>query len=219
MGNIVIVGICFHYSGSKKSLSKQGIEVDKKNLFSLSKNMNCCLYMIEDDNFEDKHQIMSLVKDVQFDNDGDILIYYSGHFRNGCIVLPNKDLYNYDEMVSDLMESSRINSKIYTVFDCCNFSTQILRYRLGGEMTHKPSQEKCHIIALSSSDVDEKSVNLSNGSVFSNIIFSILKSKESITFEDVLKIETEKYSQRPQAYSNRPWLCSLNGTGVNYLNW
>jgi hypothetical protein len=213
MGNTIFVGICFHYPDSDKSLSEEGIKRDIKSFRSFSEKTNCEIVMITDHTFVDKKKFIELIEQIVGRNFQNIFIYFSGHFKSGNIIFPKNESFNYDDFLRMLYEKCMIQnktSKIFTVLDCCKFSSNILKNKLGHHVEDETNHlEKIHIVAISSSDDHQRSVNKNKGSLFSEKLFSSLLNEELVFYEELkinLRVD-DVILQEPQIYSNKPWFC------------
>lgn len=98
----------------------------------------------------------------------DLIFYYSGHFNDKKIILPNRIMLSLDfllEKLNNIYEKSCL-----FIFDCCNFSGLGLCFDLNDEgiFIFKPMDFYYHknIICISSSSIDEKSEASYKGSIF-----------------------------------------------------
>nr|QBK90159.1 MAG: caspase [Pithovirus LCPAC102] len=147
-----------------------------------------------------KNQLIEKIKKY-VNNSDHIFIYYSGHASYNTLILPkvlksfsyqdeatdiNKDLYNANNFMSDIINNAQYNSQIFFILDCCQLSSMNLPYQLRNDKYHLytsikfndksriyPKQE---IICITSSSINENSLIASHGSVFSSIIFKILNN-------------------------------------------
>jgi len=108
-----------------------------------------------------------------------LIIYYTGHGKNGKIILPDNTQVGLD-YVRDLINSNKV--EIISIFDCCQSNGMKLPYRFIKNRfklntTHFTSG---NIISISSSQVDDDSETTQSGSVFTRILFQYLKQNKNI---------------------------------------
>jgi len=101
-------------------------------------------------------------------------IYYSGHSKNGNLILPNNSLISLD-----FFRESLTSKEIFLIMDCCGggiklpFVLKDNLYRLENEKAFV----KPEIICIASSLVNEKSITTRTGSMFTKNLLNILSIK------------------------------------------
>ena len=104
-----------------------------------------------------------------------LFIYYTGHCKEGNIILPNNSLINLPDYFS--------SKNIFTIIDCCEGGLD-LPFVLNGDIyrcKENPVFFKDKIICISSSKDDEKSITTQSGSLFSRHIFDFLDESSNLS--------------------------------------
>lgn len=111
-----------------------------------------------------------------------LFIYYTGHCKEGNIILPNKSLINLTDYFS--------SPNIFIVMDCCEAGLD-LPFVLEGNIYRckdKPKFFKDKIICISSSLEGEKSITTQSGSLFTRHVFKFLESNLVTVLEKINKL-------------------------------
>jgi len=148
-------------------------------------------------------------------------IYYTGHSKDGNIILPNESLLSFESFKNILI--SNISREIFLIMDCCERGF-LLPFALN-EKVYRLENENCFvkpkIICISSSLENENSVASRVGSFFTRHLFDIISST-NITLYDILKLLKNKLRMKqtanisvsyPNLYLIFPWfynLCNLS---------
>lgn len=108
-----------------------------------------------------------------FNNSEKVFIYYSGHSKDGNLILPNNSLVSLDSFRDNLK-----NRQIFLIMDCCEggiklpFVLNDKNYRLENENCFVKSE----FICISSSLFNENSVISKTGSLFTRNLLTILET-------------------------------------------
>ncbi len=121
--------------------------------------------------------LISTIQDIIFDkNDNQVSVYYSGHARNGGLVMPNEDMVSIITFRDTLLNRLNEDSFVIFIMDCCNPQGGLLPYRLildNKENTFKllkpyrfDTVVEKNVILLASTNDNEKSYAARYGSLF-----------------------------------------------------
>lgn len=133
-----------------------------------------------------------------FENVENCFIYYTGHSKDGNIILPNESLLSFNSF-RDLLVSN-ISKEIFLVMDCCErgislpFTLNEKIYRFENE----DSFVKSKIVCISSSLENENSLTSRVGSFFTRHLFEILSEKK-LTLYDILQKLNKKLQVKQTA--------------------
>jgi hypothetical protein len=107
-----------------------------------------------------------------------IIIYYSGHGVRDNMLMPDQTVLPFIEFRDCITNSAPLYSEIFFILDCCNPNGLHLPYKLhNNHFVLSSAKVECvtqPIILITSSDAHEKSVTTKTGSIFSNLLFSML---------------------------------------------
>jgi len=157
------------------------------------------------------------IKDISKDAD-ELFFYYTGHSKNKQLLLPN-DFLSITCLREILINSTKKYCNILLLFDCCYGIQFELPYKL--KHNHKNNCKfhyslitkdldkftTQHIICLSSSSGNENSGITRLGSIFTRIIFKLLKEKKTsinLLLDFINKESRIKFKQTASAYSSYP---------------
>jgi Caspase domain len=133
-------------------------------------------------------------------------VYFTGHSKNGNIILPNESLISFDTFRNILI--SNISKEIFLVMDCCEGRIS-LPFTLN-EQIYRLENENCFvkpkIICISSSLENENSLITKSGSFFTRHLFTIL-SNPNITLSGIIqklinKLEVKQTANVSASYPN-----------------
>lgn len=128
-------------------------------------------------------------------------VYYTGHCKDGNIILPNNSLLSLN-----LFKSYLIGESTLCIMDCCEAGIKlpfILHekvYRCDGELKISDFT-KNKIICISSSLENEKSITSGTGSFFTRCLFSILEDS-SLSLATILQRVRKELSFIVSSYMN-----------------
>lgn len=126
-----------------------------------------------------------------------LFIYYTGHSKNGNIMLPNGSLYSLDTF---RLQISKAQS-VLCILDCCESTGLNLPFRLidgvyrlenikysDNDSTPKylTNFTKSKIVCISSSLSEQDSFVLKTGSIFTRYIFSLLQDMKNKSLSQLL---------------------------------
>ncbi len=115
-----------------------------------------------------------------------LIFYYTGHAKNGNIILPDNTQVSLD-YVREILTQTNPTCQILSVLDCCESNGMSLPYRLsslkvsslsGSYRLNSLNFMKQKIICLSSSIITEDSMATRSGSVFTRELFGYLESHQ-----------------------------------------
>jgi hypothetical protein len=195
----------------------------------LEKTVNSdILSFIED--LKDKKQYIEFISHNHYNNFDSIFsqfkvdnlfFYYTGHFKEGNIILPNQSLISLEGLTKILTKYSEVIS----IMDCCNggitlpFNCHEKVYRFENE-----NFVKAKIISFASSLENEKSLTSRAGSLFTRNILSILsddklniyqileKIKKTIIFNNQTANISSSY---PSLHYIFPWVYSFPNISIS----
>lgn len=156
-------------------------------------------------------KIKEVIKDAT-----ELFIYYTGHGYQNNFVLPkyiknvtyydddllNPDLYDSNQFMTDIINSldsslNNINTEIFMIIDCCQISNMRLPFQLSSniykfinDLNNIYTHHK--IICLTSSLLDENSIIINHGSVFSRSIYRLF---EKINIKNINNTDNRKISK------------------------
>ena len=122
--------------------------------------------------FHNHYNNFSTFFDVDVEN---LFIYYSGHCKDGNIILPDKALISLNHFRNLLMKND-----VFLIMDCCEGGIELPWvlsddiYRLKDDIT-KETFISSKIICISSSLENENSITSRSGSYFTRTLFKLLK--------------------------------------------
>ena len=109
-------------------------------------------------------------------------VYFTGHAKNGNIVLPDNSHLSFS-----LFKNLLIGKKNICVLDCCEAEIDLPFVLIDGLYRLKTLNfTKTEIVCISSSSQKEKSLTSKSGSVFTRRLFEILKDS-GLSFPSILK--------------------------------
>ena len=65
-----------------------------------------------------------------------LLIYYSGHATEKCLILPNQDIFSESDVGEHLLAAYSQNDEILLIFDCCHGSNFNLPFTYQNKFHH-----------------------------------------------------------------------------------
>lgn len=149
-----------------------------------------------------------------------VLIYYTGHAKNGCLILPDDNLVPLTKLRETITQCSPPHCNILIILDCCNCNGLELPFRLHRtDSTWKMPYRymyniggdryfcKQKIICISSTTNNENSGVNNLGSIFTRSIFKFLTNKTRSLGTLVENINNECrncYNQTSNVYSSHP---------------
>lgn len=201
----------FHVSPLTSTIAKGIVNVEILNTIDkIKKDGNYWYYT---------HKKAMIRKITQFiQNATELFIYYTGHGVNNKFVLPkiykeftyqdevlNDDLYSADKFMQNILSNIKTPvAQIFMILDCCQLSTMKLSYRMdsnGYISNEKYIYTPHYVLCFTSSLLDENSIIVNHGSVFSRSIFKILRSIDedniyTSNYRSIMNIyrELNKYS-------------------------
>ena len=126
-------------------------------------------------------------------NEKKVYVYYSGHSNNNNIELPkriksftydgeykdkNKNIYNADDFIKNLVLSTYNKAEIFVVMDCCQVSNMRIPYKHDTKNIYKLGMEidfmSPKIICFTSTSLEENAMIYTHGSIFSRYLFRLL---------------------------------------------
>ncbi len=119
-------------------------------------------------------------------NNNNLFVYYTGHSKDGNIILPNESLYSLEIFKLQISKSK----SILCILDCCESTGLKLPFRLRDDIFRLENTDfiKNKIICISSSLTEQDSIIMTTGSIFTRHIFSLLNNKNkslSSLMEDI----------------------------------
>lgn len=146
-----------------------------------------------------------------------MFFYYTGHSRNGDLILPDDAKIKKTDVRDLLCTCVKKDGDIFIVMDCCYGSGLRLPFRMtlnqNREGIYKLNKEEKviftsqRIICLSASSSDETSITNHTGSLFTRALFSVLKLKIRSLTELLYKVNNiclTKHRQTLSIYSSYP---------------
>jgi hypothetical protein len=124
-----------------------------------------------------------------FTSASNYFVYYTGHCKDGNIILPN-----YSLLSLDLFKSYLIAENTICIMDCCEGGIE-LPFILNGkiyrckERLQKSDFIKNKIVCISSCIENEKSMTSRSGSFFTRCLFSILEDSSLSLFSILQKVQ------------------------------
>lgn len=157
-------------------------------------------------------------------NGDKLFIYYTGHSKDGNLILPNHSLYSLETFKFQL---SKFKS-VLCILDCCESTGLKLPFRLIDnvyrlENTHFNQNR---IICISSSLSEQDSIVMRSGSIFTRHIFKLMTEKD-IHLSDLLENINlslykfcKKYNtkQTVNIYATHPNLVYIFGWIYNHVD-
>lgn len=163
-----------------------------------------------------------------FINSGKLIIYYTGHSENGYIILPDETKLSFNEFRDIIISSSKFNSDILIITDCCEGTGMGFPYQLILN-NNKPIYRltfdsdkiflKQNIIYISSSMYDEKSATTRDGSFFTQELYNLLFHRIRNLSDILSKLISKCNSKHPQTagiHSSHPNIKLLWGWIFGY---
>jgi len=143
-----------------------------KNYHVLYETQKSNKYIIN--NFEEV--IIKSVKDADR-----LFVYYTGHAKNGHIILPDNTHVSLDHLKDIIVSNISKYCEVVIVLDCCQSNGMNLPYSYHGKYqlnTHEFNTSR--IICLSSSRIDQDSTATRSGSLFSRELFDIFNNNKTV---------------------------------------
>lgn len=154
--------------------------------------------------------------------DEKLFVYYTGHSKNGNILLPDNSLYSFDNFRNQLENYKQS----IVILDCCESNGLSLPFRLIDNVYRLENTEnftKSRILCISSSLSQQNSIASKTGSFFTRYIFNLLLNKNISLTELMSKLNNHisfspKYQmkQTVNIFASRPdmkwiygWLWNL----------
>lgn len=145
-------------------------------------------------------------------NQNNIFIYYTGHAKNGYLLLPSIEKYPMSDFRELISNSTYHLANIFIVMDCCNGSCLNLPFKL--EINKSPVYKlvndtklfftKQNIICIVSSLNNENAITSKNGSIFTRAFFKSIKSCNRLLSKILIDITSYCSQQTPCIYSSYP---------------
>jgi hypothetical protein len=154
-----------------------------------------------------------------------IFVYYTGHFKEGNIILPDNSFINLENFVSNFLNFSQISDyhnlekekqretekekqrEILLIMDCCECKN-IFPFELNDKVfrlkfnNSKIKFYKNRIICISSSLENENSITSKSGSYFTKILVQILNNRNQSLSDIMKKLKENKYIDQSQQTPN-----------------
>jgi hypothetical protein len=137
-----------------------------------------------------------------------LFLYYSGHAKNGNIILPDKTHVPLTHL-RDLMNKHCSNeAEIVVILDCCQSNGMELPYSFhknvySSDLTplnifklNSYNFTDKRIICLSATQIDQDSNATRSGSLFTRKIFDLIKSEKQISIKKIDAIITTSYPEQ-----------------------
>lgn len=116
-----------------------------------------------------------------------LLLYYTGHARDGYFVLPDGGGLPMESISNLLSQTVVPNGQIICLLDCCNSTGFGLPYRMirDGTFDFRPAMSffSQQIVCVSSSLETERSACTRSGSIFTRALSKLLKRRVSVLTE------------------------------------
>lgn len=128
-----------------------------------------------------------------------LLIYYTGHGKDGDLILPDNTHVSLDYFRDLIVSHVTTNSQIVTIFDCCQSNGMKLPYLYSNGNYNLNSQNfvRPSVICISSTQVDQDSTATRSGSLFTRLLFGYLYNKPNQTYSiDNLMCLDEDYDNK-----------------------
>lgn len=154
-----------------------------------------------------------------------IIIYYTGHAKNGDIILPDGNIYDRTQFRTKILEKTNVNSEILIMFDCCQCENLNLPFFYQYDSKEKRSNLKyrlsfCNnkqfipqkVIYIASASKYEDSATTKKGSYFTLALTNLMKSECSDIYDICKHVHTNSNKSYPQTitiYSTYPNLIKL----------
>jgi hypothetical protein len=125
--------------------------------------------------------LMQIIMDVLRHGvpDNKLVVYYSGHGVKESMVMPDKSLLPFIDFRDNVLNSVPLQVEIFWILDCCNPNGMHLPFKLeNNAFVLSPTKIECAlnpILLITSSEIHEKSIATSLGSLFSRYLFRILR--------------------------------------------
>ena len=202
---------------------------NKNIIFDETDNINVLKFIDELHNnkilhlYTSKSELLSLLN-KKLNGSKNIFFYYTGHSYSGNILLPKMNdmiCYNYlkeEDTILNFLElrniicsNSNVNAEIFIILDCCNSNGLELPYKLSDGVYRLNFKKEGgyplqKIVCFSSTYIDENSIILKNGSIFTKLLFDNIKIYRKI--QDLLKIIVleclKDFDQNANVYSSYP---------------
>ena len=171
-------------------------------------------------NYTSKKQILEIIRKC-CQHRKKIFLYYTGHAFKNNILLPfsnsevcfryqnnNDSVIEFNFLRSIISTISDKNAKIFSIFDCCNFTGFGLPYRMESGIYRLRSKNFItqKFICISSTLSDEVSLGSKEGSLFTKVFFQNLRGYRNI-YDLVNLVSKEcfsKFNQTSTVYSSYP---------------
>ena len=116
-----------------------------------------------------------------------LFVYYTGHAKNGHIILPDNTHVPLDHLKDIIVANASPNCEIIFVLDCCQSNGMELPYVYNnGYKLSAHNFLPNNIICLSSSLIDQDSTATRTGSIFTRNLFKIFKNNTIITIDNLI---------------------------------
>ena len=117
-------------------------------------------------------------------NENKYILFYSGHGKNGNMILPNDDEINFNDLIQFLSMSIKQKSQILFVIDCCSIGKLNLTFKYNdGWYEYQSKNYYEHNILTFTSSHKEKSISTNYGSLFTK---HFLKNLNLYHFNDII---------------------------------
>ena len=128
--------------------------------------------VVTDSNFGSRRRLIRLIGRACW-NANRVLMYYTGHAVEGCLLLPDGDQISMNRIRGIIGRTCHRNAEVLCLFDCCESSGLNLEFRMspgGTYRHHRHASIKQSCLCLSSSSKHRKSFSTKSGSVFTREI-------------------------------------------------
>ena len=153
-----------------------------------------------------------------------LFIYYTGHSKNGNIILPNNSLYSFNLFKKQI---SKFKS-VLCILDCCESTGLNLPFKLVNNVYRFENEgfDKSKIICISSSLSEQDSIIMKTGSLFTRYLFRLLINKKMSLPQLLKRINSNIYKiiskyntkQTVNVYSSYPDLTYIFGWLYGNIN-
>lgn len=167
-------------------------------------------------------------------NASQLVIYYTGHSKDGYMILPNETILAFDEFRLNVLSYCKSNADVLIITDCCQGTGMGFPYQLilNNEPIYRltPNLNKVfpkqNIICISSAMKDEDSAATKEGSFFTQTLYLLLSENIrdlSVLLNKLISNCNSKHPQTAMIHSSYPnikllfkWIYKKTNLKINY---